>query len=203
MSHKVYESWPDYAALSAHGERASLGDDLRRGDLSVSVVLPYWAERSILAHDCKTGAHAQIRLLSPLDGGGTSPNTLKAVYNLQGAMLSDVQPQLGMPDVRQPDRITSRECVEYGVTRLGEMGQGALCVQRINRNWLGLTVTDEGMKYPERFSHMRGQKGQDTVTVFFNRLRSPNVYKALLALGHAIRLDNKYYPREQASPSVA
>lgn len=195
MPDNILTSWPDYAVLSQYGEGATLKDDMGRGTLSIAVVLPYWIERAVFAQDHKTGMHAQLRLLSPLDGGGTSPYTLKAIYSLQGAMLKELQPELGTPRVKS----TNTDCPAYSIERQGEGGIGAIGIQRINRNWLGLTVEDEDFAGHQGAN---GSSGEDiskpaVVTLFFNRLRSPRVYQALSCLGHAIRQDNRFYPREE------
>lgn len=206
MDHKVYENWPDYAALSQHGEGATLRDDMGRGSLTIQIVPPYWTERAVFAHDSKTRGYAQFRFANPLDGSCFSPHTIRAVYNLQGAMLKDLQPDLGMPNIRRTDKVRDCECVVYNVSRTGEHGHGSIGVQRINRNWLGLTVVNEDMCRANSADTATPQDERDTVTLFFNRLRSPHVYQGLLALGQAIRRDNHYFPREikqVASPSAA
>lgn len=185
MAADVVPLWPDYAELSKHGEQATLKDDMGRNELSVAVVLPYWTERWVQVYDHKTATQAHMRFVCPLNGGGTSPFTLRGVYNLQAAMLRDQHPELS-----RVHRQANTECVRYSVTREGEGCVGALSVERLNRDWLGLTVVDE-------------RESNCSATAFFNRMRSPRVYDALVALGHAIRRDNHHFPRKAAGTVIS
>lgn len=200
MPKDVYENWPDFAALSACGEGATLCDDMGRSSLTVSIVKPYWYERALFAHDQKTGREAQVRLANPFDRSCQSPHTLRAVYSLQAALVRDAQITLGAPGVSKTQPVL-RECVCYSVTRTGERGFGALSVQRLNRNWLGLTVVHEDIL--QASSGIHSSREPDSVTVLFNRMRSPHVYGALLALGQAIRRDNKEFPRAVVLPNLS
>ncbi len=181
MPAEVFPEWPDFAELSKHGKQASLSDDLGRSQLQLSVVHPYWTERWVSATDKHTQQNAGLRFLCPLAGGGRSPFTLLAIYNLQAALLQDVEPvktKLSPP-------VQDKGKVREGDWRIADSGQGGLVVQRLNRDWLALTVNDENV--------MR-EKISPSVTLFFNRHRRPNTYKALVALAQNIRRDNHHFP---------
>lgn len=184
MPAEVFPEWPDYAALSKHGDHASLTDDLGRGQLTLSVRHPYWTERWLSAADNHTQQNAGVRFLCPLAGGGQSPFTLLAVYNLQAALLQDAEPL----KTKLTSPVNGRDKAGADAQRIADSGQGGLIVQRLTRDWLALTVNDENV---ER------QKKPSSVTLFFNRHRRPNTYAALMAVAQGMRRDNHHYPLKQ------